>query len=176
MATPVKQADAASTREPRQQAFLEKLAETGIVTVSARHAGIPRSTVYDWRRQQADFANAWADAEVAAAGALELEARRRAVDGVERPILYAGQFVRHEDGTIAVTRHYSDRLLEFLLRAHLPERYGAEALKRKSSGTQDENTQKGEGDALTDDERAARVAGLLERVGARGAGRPAGEE
>ncbi|MHC5536960.1 hypothetical protein ACYOEI_01645 [Singulisphaera rosea] len=47
---------------------------------------------------------------------LESEARRRALDGVEKPVFYRGQ----KCGAI---REYSDALLMFLMKAARPERF-----------------------------------------------------
>jgi hypothetical protein len=146
----------------KRTAFLRRLAETGNISAAARHAGVSRSAVYAWRAGDAGFAASWLDAEQEAVDALEQEARRRAVDGVEQPILSGGKFVRHDDGSIATIRHYSDRLLEFLLKARRPETYGSRA-ETKEGGRDG-----GEG-ALTDEERAQRVARLLDAARARGA-------
>ena len=47
---------------------------------------------------------------------LELEARRRAVEGTERPVFYQG-------GEVGYVREYSDTLLIFLLKAHRPNKF-----------------------------------------------------
>ncbi len=143
----------------KRSAFLRRLAETGNISAAARHADVSRSAVYAWRAGDAAFAAGWVDAEQ--------EARRRAVDGVEQPILSGGKFVRHDDGSIATIRHYSDRLLEFLLKARRPETYGSRA-ETKEGGKD------GDG-ALTDEERAQRVARLLDAARARGARPDSGE-
>ena len=96
-----------------QQRFLMRLAETGNVSAAARHAGRPRSYVYDCRRRDAAFGAAWADALEEAADRLELEALRRAVDGVDEDKFFQGAVVGQ------ITR-YSDNLLMFLLRARRP--------------------------------------------------------
>lgn len=79
--------------------FLEQMRETCNVSHSARAAGVPRRTVYNWREADPEFAAAWDDAEEEAADALELEARKRA------------------------TVDKSDRMLEILLKAHRPEKF-----------------------------------------------------
>ena len=96
-----------------QQRFLMRLAETGNVSAAARHAGRPRSYVYDCRRRDAAFGAAWADALEEAADRLELEALRRAVEGVDEYKFFQGAVVGQ------ITR-YSDNLLMFLLRARRP--------------------------------------------------------
>jgi AcrR family transcriptional regulator len=71
--------------------FLEALADTGVVTDAAKAAGINSTTVYARRRGDADFAAAWEQALEDSADALEREARRRAVRGVQEPVVYQGQ-------------------------------------------------------------------------------------
>ena len=46
---------------------------------------------------------------------LELEARRRAYEGVEKPVFHAGE-------ECDFIRQYSDVLMMFLLKAHRPDR------------------------------------------------------
>lgn len=92
------------------------LAETCNVSEAARAAGIGRQTAYDWREADESFAAAWIEAEQAAADALEREAWRRGVDGIDKPIVYQGKITDH-------CREYSDRMLELLLKAHRPEKF-----------------------------------------------------
>jgi hypothetical protein len=99
-----------------REKFLEVLRATCNVSEAARACGISRRTAYDHRDADPDFASAWDDAEQEAADALEREAWRRGVEGVDRPIMYQGQVV-------ARSREYSDRLLELLLKAHRPAKY-----------------------------------------------------
>jgi hypothetical protein len=96
-------------------AFLEAFLEHGLIVAACRIAGVSRATV--WRRRQADedFALAFHDADQDVLAALEDEALRRALHGVERPVSVAGQR--------ELVRHYSDTLLAMLLRARAPERY-----------------------------------------------------
>ena len=88
----------------RINAFLHHLGRTGSVTVAARRAGLGRSTVYDRRRNDAAFAERWA----------------QALGGVERPAVRDGRRAHS-------IRHYDAGLLQVLLRAHRPEVYGAAA-------------------------------------------------
>lgn len=105
--------DEKQTIDPRIK-FLEKLAETGNVSQSAREAGIARPTVYEHKHDDPDFAAAWEDALEEAADGLRKEARRRAVTGWLEPVFYQGE----ERGYIT---RYSDTLLCRLLAAHCPE-------------------------------------------------------
>ena len=80
--------------------FITTLAETCNVSESARAAGLGRTTAYEWREADAEFAAAWDEAEQTAIDKLEKVAWDRATKS---------------DG--------SDRMLEILLKAHRPEKY-----------------------------------------------------
>ena len=110
------------TRE-RQQRFLKALAETGIVRTAAEIAGTSRTRVYELRKQDTAFASAWEEAEEQAADALEAEAWRRAVLGVQEPLVSSGKVVRDDDGQPIAIRRYSDTLMIALLKARRPERF-----------------------------------------------------
>jgi hypothetical protein len=71
--------------------FLEQLTDTGNVSASARSVGVSSTSVYALRKTDADFAAAWDQALEDAADTLEAEARRRAVQGVQEPVVYQGQ-------------------------------------------------------------------------------------
>ena len=100
-----------------QQTFLNHLSCSGNITASAQMAGRPRQYFYRCQQRDPAFAQAWAHALEEAADRLELEAVRRAVEGVETAQFYRGEQI----GTI---RHYSDALLMFLLKARRPDRFG----------------------------------------------------
>ena len=96
--------------------FIRQLATSGNVTASAESAGVARHTVYEWRKHDPVFASKWEDALAIAVDALAMEARRRALDGVEEVRYFQGEAI----GTI---RKYSDQLLMFLLRAYDPQTF-----------------------------------------------------
>ncbi|MBF0400653.1 MAG: hypothetical protein HQL90_07780 [Magnetococcales bacterium] len=97
--------------DARRRIFLKTLAETGCVRVSARVVGLHKSSLYEARQKNLAFKQGWAEALQVAAGALEDEARRRAVEGWEEPVYQHGKMV----GTI---HRHSDRLLEMLVRGY----------------------------------------------------------
>lgn len=100
---------------PRQALFLEAFSVTGTVSGAAKRSGVHRSMHYDWL-QDPTYTEGFKDAERMAADALVTEARRRALEGTEKPVFQGGTQV----GTIV---EYSDRLLELLLRGALPAIY-----------------------------------------------------
>ncbi|MFN8758717.1 MAG: hypothetical protein ACK5XA_07910 [Tagaea sp.] len=108
--------------EAKRRAFLEALAVHGVVTHAARDAGLDRVEAYRLRETDPGFAAQWDDAIQQAADALEREARRRAVEGVEEPVFYQGV----EVGTV---RKYSDSLLTTMLKAKRAEYRDASKLE-----------------------------------------------
>jgi hypothetical protein len=84
---------------PRKRAiFLENLRKFGSVYFACRQANIARSTAYDARNSDADFARAWESAKEDALDLLEASAHKRA-------------------------HNASDTLIIFLLKAGRPEKY-----------------------------------------------------
>lgn len=114
------------TRQAREK-FLNRLRRTGNVTAAARAVGLSRSRAYQIRQRDAAFSAAWDDAEQEAVDLLESEARRRAAEGVEQPLVSGGKLVRDDDGKVVTVRRYNDRLLEFLLKAHRPDKFKTES-------------------------------------------------
>ncbi len=100
----------------RKQTFLEHLRETCNVTESAQVAGVSRTALYERRAIDPELAKAWDDAVEQATDALEKEARRRALDGVEKPVHFQGK-------RVDVIKEYSDPLLMFMLSGHRPHKY-----------------------------------------------------
>jgi len=106
-------------------AFLGHLAEGHTIAAASRYACVARSTAYERRNTDKEFAAAWAEAEDTGIEVLEVEARRRAVDGITVPRTVAGE-------RVDVTE-YSDQLLIFLLKAKRPGVY-RERFKHELSG------------------------------------------
>ncbi|PAX07254.1 hypothetical protein [Sphingomonas lenta] len=104
----------------RKRAFLDALGKGGCLRDAARRAGVSHQTVYNHQRADKAFARQCALALEMAATDIELEAWERAVKGEEVPIVYRGEVV----GT---RLRRSDRMLQFLLRAAKPKKYGVNA-------------------------------------------------
>ena len=85
----------------RQRKALAAMASGQSVTAAADTAAINRWTIYRWRKEDEDFAEAMARAQEEGIDRLEDHARQRAMDA-ERP---------------------SDALTMFLLKAHRPVKY-----------------------------------------------------
>src|SRR5688572_482608 len=93
---------------PKMAAFLAAFAETGNVSDACRISGVSRQSHYRWLAANKGYAAAFGDAREDARDNLEREARRRAVEGVEKPLYYQGK-------PYGTTRTYSDTLLIFLM-------------------------------------------------------------
>ena len=98
-----------------QRRMLEALARGLSPAPAARAAGLGRSTAYLWRQSDPDFAAKWDEAVAEGIDLLELEARRRAVDGFNKRPIY------HRGVQVGEITQYSDKLLIFLLERRRPE-------------------------------------------------------
>lgn len=103
-------------RNAKQNAFLNALAKTGTVKGAAQLSGESRANHYRWLEDDA-YRVGVSRARRMAADLLEDEAWRRGVEGDERAV-YNKRGIR-----VDTVRYYSDRLLEKLLAANLPEKY-----------------------------------------------------
>lgn len=97
--------------------FCETLAETGNVSEACRLIPVSKQAAYNERKRNEGFHEAWTMALEMAADALEAEARRRALDGIDVPLHHKGQLTGH------VVKRYSDNLLMFLLKGNKPEKF-----------------------------------------------------
>ena len=100
----------------RREKFLAILRTCCNVTVACRDIGIARITAYEHRDKDPEFSAAWDNALEEAVDLLEAEARRRALEGVARPIYHGGV----QCGSV---QEYSDGILQFLLKSHRPHKY-----------------------------------------------------
>lgn len=121
--------------------FLDALRRCGVVAQACRQAGVSYGSAYARRKSDGDFAAAWDDALEESYDAMEQEARRRAVEGWDEPIVYQGQLTpvweRDEAGKPVLdangnpvqavvdgkpqwltVRKHSDALLQFLLKGY----------------------------------------------------------
>lgn len=104
------------TLQRAREKFLHTLSRGLSVTAACEAAKIGRSTVYQWRDTDPEFAAAWVEALESGTDLLEDEARRRAYAGTDRPVFYEGK----QCGAI---REYSDTLMCLLLKARRPTVY-----------------------------------------------------
>jgi len=100
----------------RKLIYLDNLAITGVQQTSAQRAGVSAESLRHHRKNDPQFHEAETGVLMVFAESLEVEAHRRAVEGVDRPIYQRGELV----GTEKV---YSDQLLAMLLKANKPDKY-----------------------------------------------------
>lgn len=106
-----------------RETFIAQLAQGASITMAAERAGVGRTTAYEWKAADEAFAALWEEALEAGIDRLEDEARRRAVHGVEKPVVAMGKIARNDDGTVLMIREYSDTLLALMLKAKKPDQY-----------------------------------------------------
>jgi hypothetical protein len=100
----------------RQRLFIETLAETGSVHLSAKAAGLSARSAYALRVRSTPFAAAWDKAQQLAVGRLSALAFDRAIHGRIEQVYSDGELV-------AEKRVPSDRLLMWLLARLDPNRF-----------------------------------------------------
>jgi hypothetical protein len=113
-------------KQPRQPVdqrvwdlYLERLAETGFKIRSAVAAGTCYETVRTFLLRHPAFKAEEERALSQFREKLEAEAYRRAYEGVDEPIIGG----KDRDEVVCHVKRYSDRLMEKLLEAHIPERF-----------------------------------------------------
>ena len=117
MANLIKGPDPRTNRTPkRRAAFLEALKQTCNITKACEESGLPRTSAYEWKAEDPEFATDWQKALDIAADLLEEEALRRAKEGTLKPVFQGGQLVGH-------IQEYSDTLMIFLLKGAKPKKY-----------------------------------------------------
>lgn len=133
--------------EPRWDIFLDTLRKSANVSKSALTAGISRAAVYKHRSKNIEFSKEWDDALEESLDMLEEEARRRAYEGIKEGVWYQGE-------EVGETIKYSDTLMQFLLRAYRPQKFGQGFTGRKFgqgfTGRKTEITLSTSGDARAD--------------------------
>lgn len=135
-----------------KQAFLDALANTGVVKTAMTISGVKSYSTYRrWRDTDPDFAEAYAEALEAAADALEAEARRRASEGTVRVKFHP------KTGAQIDEIQYSDSLMMFLLKGSRPDKF-AERTKSELSGPN------GAPMEVNDGAMSARIAALLDEA------------
>jgi hypothetical protein len=104
-----------------KEQFLREFAKCGILTVAARAAGIDRHTVQNHRKKHPAFAAQFEAALIEANETLEGFALKLAIQGQEEPIWMRD--AGNNPVKVDVKRRQSDKILELLLKARMPEKY-----------------------------------------------------
>ncbi len=108
-------------RNQLKEKFLEVFDQTCNISAACRQIGIDRSLVRYWKEHDASFMVRFTDLNADATDRLLAEAVRRATEGDDEYVVSMGKLVMGPEGNPLTTRKRSDRLLELLLKARLPE-------------------------------------------------------
>lgn len=114
----------AEERKVAQETFLRSFALTANVRAACLKAGVARSTIYAWQEHDTAFGLRFRQASEDANDLIRAELFRRAVQGVEEPVVSVGKLVYIEENgqRKPLTRKvYSDQLLSLLAKARMPE-------------------------------------------------------
>ncbi len=131
-------------RVASKRKFLEGMCQYGTIQKACDYAGISNTVYYYWtdtkwqggKYYDEEFVHECVLAKEAYRDVLREAARMRAVDGIEKPVF--GSLGKGEGtGVVGHVQEYSDRLLEVLMRIHLPE---SEAIGGSGQGVTVNNT------------------------------------
>ncbi len=111
----------------RMISFLRAFSRRGIILDGCTAVNVSRNAVLSWRDEDW-FEELYQAAALEACDSLEQEAHRRAVDGVDEPVIWQGMPTIVEDADTGDKRHltvkkYSDNLLVTLMKGNMPEKY-----------------------------------------------------
>jgi uncharacterized NAD(P)/FAD-binding protein YdhS len=124
-----------------QELFLQVLEDTASPKQAAQVCGISRRLAFEYKKEDPEFRSRWEKSVEVALDAVLEEAYRRAVIGVDEPVVYQGQLAMTKDAStgeerpLTVKRH-SDRLLEVMLKF----RYGEQMADRLRVKLEDQQT------------------------------------
>lgn len=136
--------------------FFAVIATGRPVGVACKAAGYSRRSVYEYQKEDKDFARCWQEADDEAVELMEAEADRRAMKGTLEPVFYQGE----KCGSV---RKFSDGLLMFRLKGKRPHIY-RETVEHSGPGGRPIQTE----DVTFDDAaRSKRIAALLDGARAR---------
>lgn len=108
-------------RAATKEAFLKVFANTANIRAACLQVGIDRSLIVEWKKTDEEFAAQFDEANEAANWLLFGEAWRRAMTGDKEYVVSLGKLVYDQDGKPLTVQKRSDRLLELMLKARMPE-------------------------------------------------------
>lgn len=126
----------------KKKALIAAFSVCGVLTRACEVAGADKQQHFRWMKNDPKYCAAFEEARDAAVDGLELEARRRALEGTKRVVLFKGKPVyvpkdlKNPKGPkeIYVEHDYSDTLMMFLLKGQRPEKYRENAPKLEVNG------------------------------------------
>ena len=101
----------------KRKKFLEILEKTGNISTAAAWVGVHRDTVYKAISRDENFAQRVEISKGRSLAKMEEAAIMRGVDGIDEPIIANGEIIGYK-------KKYSDKMLEVLMKANDPDRYG----------------------------------------------------
>ena len=107
----------AALKAANKAAFLRNYEAVGTVTGAAIQGGISRQHVYDWLKDDKEFAAAFEVSKERAVDLAEQELRRRGIAGYDKPVFQGGK-------RVGMIREYSDACLIFYLKGRRREVFG----------------------------------------------------
>jgi hypothetical protein len=152
--------DVRTTKRARD-VFLDALGNGLSATGAASAAGVGRRTVYDWRKADPEFAQAWNLAVESGTDLLEDVAWQRAVKGNAEPVVSMGKVVYGKDGEPLTIHKTSDNILALLLKARRREKFSDRV---SSDVTLKATVETTDGQRAARDVVTERLAQLSERV------------
>lgn len=99
----------------RREVFYERVAQTGLLGASAVFAGVSVGREIEARKSDPDHARKTEEALTVFRASVEAEIKRRAIEGVEKPLSFQGRLTGDSETV------YSDHLLIALAKRHIPE-------------------------------------------------------
>ena len=104
----------------RRLLFLAELLDTGAVTKAAKAGEIGRSSWYDLRERDPEFAALWHDADAEFMDTVEAVAFKRGIEGEDRELPYIEISGDERETKFYTINTKSDRLLELCLKSRHP--------------------------------------------------------
>lgn len=142
-----------------QSVFLEEFAKSANVTAACRQARIARSTLYQWQEHDEAFGLRYGQAELEANDVIRAAIFRRAIVGVDKPVIHQGRMATDTRGAPLTVKEYSDTLLIFLAKSRMPEFRDKQSVE--VSGSLDVNSLAADADAKFGAYLAALTSGTV---------------
>lgn len=106
--------DSTKMTKEKKLEYIETVRRSGLLSKSAEKIGVSPGTVMSHRKSDPAFDEEVNNAMALFADDVEEELYRRAMEGVQKPIVHRGEVVTH-------VAEYSDRLLELAVKRHKVE-------------------------------------------------------
>lgn len=95
----------------KRDAFLEAFSKIGVISKAAQAAGCDRHSHYFWLETDEDYAERFNQALELFKESVDFEIFRRAVVGIDEPVIYQGQRSKDANGNPVTVKRLSDTLL-----------------------------------------------------------------